>query len=1705
MTDATPNTPQATPPSGEATKKPPVLSWEFVVLLLLFFALATIRLAQPTGSLAGRIAMEQDGFNLYSYNIKDNKVYAIAIGPRGGTEQERGVWVDKTGHFKIDSLPVGEYSLRVKVPGFSSAYENGIFVEEGKVTEMPDAVSLEISHPSVSVASNKHVFTTKENPSFWVSASDATCVRARVYRKDMLSLISMKTENNGMDVLGVEISPELSIYKPYNATDRSYEVFGKMKPVREWRRTVRPDSEDWAHEDFAFDQSLSTGDYFAVVEAANVKGETDWGLLWFSVTDMGLIVKQDPEKVLVRAIDLNTLKPLKGVDVEMLNRQSPSPYTIVPRGKYKTDANGFVTLNIKPDHRSMLNGTLMVCGFLGGNHAYGGMSAYSSGGDAQKTYFYTDRPVYRLGQTVYFKGIARTTEPDGFKNRGGGLDVQVKFEDPDNQEIWSGKVKTTSFGTFNGILSLPKEGKTGAYQITLTYPDGTADYERVEIDQYRKPEYKVEVIPLEERVSAGGKARARVRATYYFGAPVAHAKVKYSIYNSTDWSSRYRLKPRPDYYSYFDDWESSDSGEDYSGGGNYVTEGYVETDDSGEAIVQFDTKPVEMERDAVFSDAFLDRRYKVDVEVTDISRLSVLSSAGVSVTAGDFALFVDPAGYVVNAGQPISSKFSAIDYSGQPMSHVPVRLQLMRRVWDRVKHEYKGVHILEEITLNTDAKGEGRVSFETKAKYETDTYYIVATSKDAEGHNIATSDSLWIASENYPYVLGADDAKKEPLQVKLDKPVYEPGDKARIMITAPVTGSEGSQAIVTLEGPKLYKYQVIDLKATASMVEIPVEKQFAPNVYVGVTFVGAKHQFYSQTQMIKVSPKTNFLNLEVKTDKPKYKPGDTVTYTIKATDSAGKPAPKAELSLGVVDESIYAIRAEYVADIRKFFYSQRGNAVSTMCSFPEENSGGPNKIEPKVRKDFKDTAIWMPNLVTDEQGLVTAKVKLPDNLTTWRATVRGVTTDTKVGSAIQKIVSTQDLIVRLALPRFFCQGDEGLISAIVHNYSDVAQDITLTLDASKEFQILNKGLQDKVHVEPEKAARVSWPTKIVAAGTGIVNVKAIGQTEGDAMEVKLPVRPLGVPVFVSRSGYLDADDVTATLPVEYPSDASAGSVKTTVSFASSSLGPVLGNFSSLIEYPYGCTEQTMSRLMPAVVAMQINRKLGAPLDRKDSEKFSKVYEMAMEKLRSYHHSDGGWGWWPHDESNLYLTSIVLEGFHLLEDCGYNVDADESGQGVSWIKVNHKNAVSQLTDPLKKKDLWSESELINDLAKSSYVLTLYKEKMSPEVKSFLCSDALRNKLAPEALAYLTMALKTQGDTALAQKSYERLITLANVVDDQSGGTLNWERTNAMYEKLAPDKKHFYYYNSYRYTGVETTALALRACLVMEPANTPRLESIKRWISLERGKDGWGNTKTTAEVFRAFTEDEIVRASRTGEDGVLTDFQTDVAFADKRNLNFGFTKSSMFRPEQTMNVALKPGTAKPSVHKFGKGRLYWTVTQSYYKTLKPGDTSLVQGMPDGLNIRREFLRLVASKPDADGNVTFKQEPIKDGKVKAGETLLMKLFVDAPLSVPYIMMEAALPSGAEVVSSDPRENLSSGDNEGTEINTDDEFGSWWWSHQDVLDDKIAYFVTSLPNGKHEIHTMVRLELPGKFQLNPVYMEGMYTDKVRAYSTADQITVLE
>jgi alpha-2-macroglobulin len=579
-----------------------------------------------------------------------------------------------------------------------------------------------------------------------------------------------------------------------------------------------------------------------------------------------------------------------------------------------------------------------------------------------------------------------------------------------------------------------------------------------------------------------------------------------------------------------------------------------------------------------------------------------------------------------------------------------------------------------------------------------------------------------------------------------------------------------------------------------------------------------------------------------------------------------------------------------------------------------------------------------------------------------------------------------------------------------------------------------------------------------------------------------------------------------------PPDAVPGSVKQHIYLSSSALGPILGNFHSLIDYPYGCTEQTMSKLMPSVVAMRMNQTLGLPLSKEEKKKFGEVYKQSMQKLDGYQHEDGGWGWWANDESNMNLTALVLDGYKLLKDAGYKVEKEREDNGKNWLVTNCATLHKQLTDPMTKQPSeWQIREHSIDMAKAYNVLSQYGVKTPANIKKWALDR--RNKSTPEVLAFYAMAFQRQGDVEAARAMYDRLVELGNVTTGDAGTLLDWAPSARMMKLIDPsvDTKNHYY--SYRYTDIETTALALEATLMVDPQNSDRIENVKRWILMQRGIDGWSNTKTTSEVFRAFMASELNQRAA----GMTTDFTADITVGSGPRRDetsaaslirpIAFGSASVLEQEKDILVKSKPGSeSKIAIHKKGAGKLYYTVLTTYYKAIKPGDFVAQKGMPDGLKLRREFFRLTPSKPDSEGRVKFTAQALPDKKIRAGETLLMKVYVEAPTELPYTFLKAPLPSGAEVVENDSRADEASSDEANSNPNDEGySWGNWWWTHQDVMDDHLAFFVTDMNRGRLEFHQMVRMEIPGKFQMNPVYLEGMYTKAVRAHSGADTITVTE
>src|SRR2546427_9295742 len=471
-------------------------------------------------------------------------------------------------------------------------------------------------------------------------------------------------------------------------------------------------------------------------------------------------------------------------------------------------------------------------------------------------------------------------------------------------------------------------------------------------------------------------------------------------------------------------------------------------------------------------------------------------------------------------------------------------------------------------------------------------------------------------------------------------------------------------------------------------VEIPIRPEHEPNCFIGAVFLH-DNQLYSGSKKLKVAPVDRQLTVDVQPQKPQFLPGEAAVYTVTTRNASGKPA-SAEVSLGVVDESIYAIRPDNARDIVQFFYGETGNRVNTSTSLSYFFAGHAGKramfvaggggaarradlaqlkpehfAEPRVRKAFPDTAFWAAKLTTDSAGRAQVRFNFPDTLTTWRATARAVTRDTRVGNAVQRTVVRKNLILRLAMPRFFTEGDEVTISAVVHNYLEEQKKARVSLDV-QGLDVLEGTTRD-VYIPSRGETRLDWRVRAQSLREVKLLGKALTNEESDAVELTLPVVPFGVKLSDARAGSTTDPSAEFDAEMTFPAQSTPASRTLELSISPSLAGAIFGALEYLTSYPYGCTEQTMSSFLPNVIVTKALDDLGVKSN-VDRAALQKKVREGLQRLYDFQHEDGGWGWWQTDDNHAFMTGYVLAGLAQAQQAGYEVRPDTIERGRNWLRA-----------------------------------------------------------------------------------------------------------------------------------------------------------------------------------------------------------------------------------------------------------------------------------------------------------------------------------------------------------------------------------------------------------------------------------------------------
>jgi hypothetical protein len=1582
--------------------------------------------------------------------------------------------------------------------------------------------------------------------------------------KILQEMYSFQNETNGFDIWG----------------KNDTHILKYTKEVKTWKKDFSDIKTRWSSHKIEIGKVDETGIY--VVQA--IQGD-QVAYCPVIVSNSALVYKVSGAEIIAFLTDVKSGEFINGGTVSLLSKKN----NLIASQKVEDGIH-----LIKIDTAKSFSEKLLLIGDTGKEIVFSNPYIFFRDFNIPNTmgYIYTNQPVYRPGQEVHFKGIVRKKDFNNlFPLTNEKLEVVIRS--PKNKEGYKTELTSNEFGSVWSSFVLEDEADIGNYSISISNEKGNY-YGNFEVEEYKKPEYKVTVTTSKKNFTRKDIVTGEVQSDYYFGSPVSNADVSVKIYKSRFWLPWWYWSEHQWFYKSF--------------AGNVFSRNQQK-----EFVNQIDGK---LDKNGKFNfdyqisevDEF-DFNYTFVAEVTDEARRTISGAQEVMITRGEFSLSAFSSKYFVKKGETLLLNLRAYDFSNNP---VQTSFELIINKVDYANNT-SFEKTIKTLTGTTDEAGKFSIPFLTEAAGN---YRFIFSCEDKQGNKLTATASFYVNDKDFPYSYNYSGGT----EINLDKEAYEPGDTLSAVILLP---HEVNDLLLTYEiDSKVTFFKKISIKGKVHELKIVLDESLSPSFNISVIYVFEKN-VYSQNKMVPVLPVRKILTVDITPSQKIFKPSDEAEYKIRVKDYKGRVVPNSEVSFGVIDESIYAIKNETTQPINNFFFSPRHNYVQTYStitsnyfsvlsryaslldkdyfnkkksvtekttvegSLKDKSTGNvikngvrllfinqyevrqiiPDSIgkyslknisvadydialiternnfvfiksvslkkakniidllvdipasdfpimleevasdqilrsstaenrlavqtgfakgagveadnfqTPQVRSEFVDAIVWIPNLVTDKNGEASVKFKMPDNLTTWRATVRGITKVNGAGQSINTIISRKNLLVRLETPRFLREGDKHFISTTVHNYLSEKKKVRLSFK-SDELKVIGLVGEQKVNskkdnqfdffLEANSAQRFDWEVEITKPiGQVELYTEALTNEESDAVKISLPVYPNGIKQITPINLIVDKQ---TDLEFEFtiPNDVDLRTVSLSFLLQPTIAGTILKSLDDLIQYPYGCVEQTMSRFLPAVIASQTFKELKLPLSSKATNELPKIVDAGLKRLYSFAHGDGGWGWWKNDKSDLFMTTYVLNGLLEAQLSGYKIEQ-------SYID----NSTNFLLD--RTKD-------ISSIDKTTYSYVLYvlskNGKFVKENRDYLISSL--NKFSNETLDAYSLSL-----TGLAYFSLSQIKESEKIMDVLLGKIIETERTAYWKE----------YSNRFgwQYDEVQTTAYSLKLLIKVNPQSKLIQKIVTKLIEQQRGYS-WNSTQQTAKVIFALTD--FLKIS--GE--LAADYTATVKLNNVKIHSQTFTDKNIFADQNKIVVdnnstsILTHGKNILLVRKEGTGKIYFSGKNEFYQKEKKNEFA------KHFKISKEMFRLL---PDASPKgITYKKSEIKKS-IKSGEMIFVKLKIDfIDEEDKYIIIEDFLPAGFEVVKDETYYNIQN-ENEYSEFEGDYRiYGRrpWIWRYADkeIRDEKISFFVTN-PEKQMTFTYLLKAQIPGDYSIVPTEVSLMYYPEIMELGRTEKISVSE
>ena len=784
----------------------------------------------------------------------------------------------------------------------------------------------------------------------------------------------------------------------------------------------------------------------------------------------------------------------------------------------------------------------------------------------------------------------------------------------------------------------------------------------------------------------------------------------------------------------------------------------------------------------------------------------------------------------------------------------------------------------------------------------------------------------------------------------------------------------------------------------------------------------------------------------------------------------------------------------------------------------QAGEAAPN-VEPSVRKDFADTAFWVANLTTNNDGIATASFRMPENLTEWTMKTWCVSDGTRVGEASRSAVTAKNIIVRLQAPRFFVETDEVLLSANVHNYLDEEKQATVELVLDGGTLETSENLSKVVTIPAGGEVRVDWKVKAKLAGSAIVTMKALTDVESDAMQMTFPVYVHGFLKMESYTGIVRPDQKSHRFAVNVPADRKGEQSRLEIRYSPTIAYAMVDALPYLADYPYGCTEQTLNRFLPTVITLRALQRMNLDLeaiknkqvnlnpselgdakeraedwkrrDRNhdqpnpvfDEEKVLEMAKAGLERLTQMQLSDGGWGWFSGfgEHSSAHTTATVVHGLNVAKAADLAIVPGMLEEGLKWLQ-NYQN---EQIDLLKKGDEVREKKAehkhyklqADNLDAFVFMVLVEAERDNATMRDYLFRD--RTHLSVYCLSQFGVALQLTKQADMLKTVMENIAQYL-VVDEEN---------QTAYLKFPSGYSWWYWHGN----DIEANAYYLKLLSLTDPmgANTSRL--VKYILNNRKHATYWNSTRDTALCIEAMND--YLVATKEGEIEIAVKVLIDGQLKKEVTIN----KDKLFNFDQSLVLSgdeVTTGEHTIELVKEGNAPLYWNAYLTYFST---EENITATGLE--LKVNRKYYKLTRQEDAKATTRDQKGQPTKLNvekydrtelasleEVESGDLIEIEFTVESKNDYEYIMVEDNKAAGCEPV------DLQSG-----------YIPSANGAYVEFRDAKVALFFRTLPRGTSSLSYRMRAEIPGKFSALPTLVQAMYAPELKANSDEQKVVIVE